>query len=144
MEDLLRYLNEVVDPTIKDFEANPTSVRHAFLACLVTFHSVDYLAYPQKSRTARVAFRKNEDFAIVDQVAHAFEHVVSDWPRHRQMAAADVVTRPPAVAGVMVPGLSRPGDTFGGITIFDEASIDLLAVVRRAAKFLRDQVTLRL
>jgi hypothetical protein len=71
MEDLLRYLNEVVDPTIKDFEANPTSVRHAFLACLVTFHSVDYLAYPQKSRTARVAFRKNEDFAIVDQVAHA-------------------------------------------------------------------------
>jgi hypothetical protein len=124
MEDLLRYLDEVVDPTIKDFEANPTSVPHAFLACLVTFHSVDYLAYPRKSRTAREVFRKNEDFAIVDQVAHAFKHVVSDCPRHRQMAAADVVTRPP------VPGLSRPGDAFGGITISDEASIDLLAVVR--------------
>jgi len=44
VEDLERYLGEVVEPTIKDLEANRTSVRHAFLACVVTFHAVDDLA----------------------------------------------------------------------------------------------------
>jgi hypothetical protein len=31
MQDLIRYLKGIVEPTIKDFEQNPTSVRHAFL-----------------------------------------------------------------------------------------------------------------
>jgi hypothetical protein len=35
MEDLERYLKEMVQPTVDDFEANPTSRRHAFLACVV-------------------------------------------------------------------------------------------------------------
>jgi hypothetical protein len=46
MEDLARYLDEIVDPTVSDFERNPTSVWHAFLAGVAVFHSVDYLAYP--------------------------------------------------------------------------------------------------
>ncbi len=45
MEDLERYLKTVVDPTIDDFKKNPASVRHAFLACVATFHAIDYLAY---------------------------------------------------------------------------------------------------
>jgi hypothetical protein len=44
-EDFVRFLTEIVDPTVKEFEDNPGSVRHAFLACLVTLHSLDYLAY---------------------------------------------------------------------------------------------------
>lgn len=63
MEDLERYLDEAVDPTSKDFEQNPTSVLHAFIAWVATFHSVDYLAYPQKSRAARQRFRtESPDF----------------------------------------------------------------------------------
>jgi hypothetical protein len=38
-----RYLDDIVEPTITDFENNPTSVRHAFLACVATFHTVDYI-----------------------------------------------------------------------------------------------------
>src|SRR5712691_4497483 len=48
MEDLRQYLNDFVEPTIADFENNPASVRHAFLACVVTFHSADYLAHPRR------------------------------------------------------------------------------------------------
>jgi hypothetical protein len=50
VQDLIRYLKDIVEPTIKDFEKNPSSVRHAFLACVATFHAVDYLAFPAKHR----------------------------------------------------------------------------------------------
>jgi hypothetical protein len=45
MEDLESYLDAIAEPTIKDFEDNPTSVRHAFLACVEVFHGIDYSAY---------------------------------------------------------------------------------------------------
>jgi hypothetical protein len=78
VEDLERYLNEIVQPTIDDLAANRTSVRHTFLACVVVFHAVDYLAYPKRSRTFRERFnRESRAFAIVDDVAHAFKHVVA-------------------------------------------------------------------
>ena len=83
MEDMERYLNEIVEPTIEDFEKNRTSVRHAFLACVTTFHAIDYLAYPRKARLLREKFRKNVDFATVDRVAHAFKHVVAGNPKVR-------------------------------------------------------------
>jgi hypothetical protein len=41
--DAQEYITKIVEPTIKDFEENPVSVRHAFLACVVVFHSIDYL-----------------------------------------------------------------------------------------------------
>jgi hypothetical protein len=64
-----RYFKQIVEPTIADFEANPTSVRHAFLAALAVFHSIDYLA-PGRSAGLRTAFRKQSaDFAIVDRIA---------------------------------------------------------------------------
>src|SRR5262245_40695491 len=50
MEDFAYYLENFVEPTIAEFQAKPTSVRHAFLACLVTFHAVDYRAFPKASR----------------------------------------------------------------------------------------------
>jgi hypothetical protein len=57
MEDLERYLDEIAEP-IKDFEAHPTSVRHAFLACVVVFHGIDYLAYPRmRPSTLRQQFQ---------------------------------------------------------------------------------------
>ena len=50
---MLQFLDEVVEPTIRDFEADPTSRRRAFLACAATFHAIDYLAYPSKSAAIR-------------------------------------------------------------------------------------------
>lgn len=131
-----RYLTEIVDPTISDFEKNPTSVRHALLACMVTFHCIDYLAAPKRPRSLRQKFRADSpEFEIVDRVAHAAKHV-----KIGPLRAAHVVKRPPAVPGVLVPGLSRPGDAVGSVTIWDEAALDLLAIVKRAAEFLRVQI----
>ena len=58
VEDLERYLNEIVDPTIEELAEHRTSVRHTFLACVAVFHAVDYLAYTRKSRTLREQFNK--------------------------------------------------------------------------------------
>src|SRR5687768_13262194 len=98
MEDLKRYLRDTVDPTIADFEANPTSVRHAFISCVVTLHSVDYLAHPKKSRTIRQQFHdESADFALVDKVAHAFKHVFTGAPSKPDLRAGEVVMRAPAL-----------------------------------------------
>ncbi len=141
MEDFERYLNEIVDPTIKDLEDNPTSVRHAFLACVVTFHAIDYLAHPRSSRGLRQEYRRrSKDFETVDQVAHAFKHVVTGGNGKKHLRAADVIRRPPARIGEMVIGLSKLGDSCGGVTIKKDINCDLLAVVKRAQQFLHDEI----
>jgi hypothetical protein len=138
MEGMLRYLDEIVEPTVKDFEEHPTSRRHAFLACVATFHAVDYLAYPKRSTTLRQKFgKRSPEFRIVDQVAHAFKHVVSGNPANPHLKMGDVVPRPPAFAGVMVAGLSVLGDTRGGVTVYGKHSVDLLWILKRAINFLR-------
>ena len=68
--EIERYFEQIVDPTIADLEANPTSVRHAFLAAVVVFHAIDYL----DANSYRKQFREdNADFALVDRIAHAFQ-----------------------------------------------------------------------
>jgi hypothetical protein len=141
MEDLSRYLKEFVDPTIREFEQNPRSVRHAFLAYVATFHSVDYLAYPRKAQALRQDWSKHSpEFALVDRIAHAFKHVVSGnaaSPQKQPLRSADVVVRPPAFFGTLVLDLSRLDDAMGGVTLNNQPNIDLLEVVKRAAEFLR-------
>lgn len=141
MEDLERYLNEIVDPTIKELAEQRTSVRHAFLACVALFHAVDYLAYPKRSRTLREQFNKeSKAFAIVDDMAHAFKHVVAGNPANPDLLAKDVVTRPPAYWGLAVYDLSRWDDPHGGVTINRDRSIDLYDTVVEAAAFMRGKL----
>ena len=74
MEELREYLEAFVEPAVADFEKKLASVRHAFMACVVTFHSVDYLAHPRKLARLRQLWNgQSKAFAIVDNVAHAFE-----------------------------------------------------------------------
>lgn len=136
MEDMLRYLDEIVVPTIADFEANPMSTRHAFLACVTVAHAVDYLAHPAKPAARRGQFKKaSRAFRIVDDIAHAFKHVEGDGLN--PMRANDVIARPPAFAGVMVAGLSRLGDAVGGVTLQTDPLIDLREMLYEAVVFLR-------
>jgi hypothetical protein len=139
--DLNRYMTEIVEPTISDFEANPTSVRHAFLACVVTFHSIDYLTHPKKPKSRRELFRQESlEFAMVDRLAHAFKHVRTgdEKSAHIQpLKAEDVIERPPAIWDEAVWGLSRWDDAIGGVTIKNEHERDLLEIVKRAAEFVR-------
>jgi hypothetical protein len=138
MEDLVRYLDEIVEPTIADFEQNPTSVRHAFLACVATFHSIDYLAYPRKPQPLRQLFRRQStDFALVDRVAHAFKHVASGNPTGEWLVSAEVISRPPAVWGSAVWDLSKWDDPTGGVTLDSDRGVDLLGAIKRTVDFLR-------
>jgi hypothetical protein len=140
MEDLVRYLEEIVKPTVADFEQHATSVRHAFLACVATCLAVDYLAHPKKPGNLRRQFaRESTDFSIVDDVGHAFKHVITTGNPPR-LRAKDVISRPPGSAGQFAIGVSRVGDGMGGVTLQDEKSVDLLEILRRAVDFLHNKV----
>jgi hypothetical protein len=137
MTDLEQYLIEIVDPTLKDFEANPTSRRQAFLACVVAFHAVDYLAFPNDPRTLRQQFEhQSSAFKIVNDVGHAFKHVVQGRPSDPRLKQSEVISRPPGCWDVAIFDLSRFDDPVGGVTLDSDRNIDLLETVRGAVSFL--------
>jgi hypothetical protein len=131
------YMREIVDPTISDFRAHPASRRHAFLACVVTFHCIDYIR--RKPKNLRNQFRKESaEFATVDRVAHALKHAKSDG--EQPLNVTSVFARPPARAGVARAGLSRCGDSTGAVEIWNEDGSDLLRAVTKAVEFLRSKM----
>jgi hypothetical protein len=141
MKDLEWYLVEIVDPTLKDFDEHPTSRRHAFLACVVTCHAVDYLAYPADPRSLRQQFEhQSAAFKLVNDVGHAFKHVVQGRPSAPRMKQSDVIQRPPFYWGVAVWDLSRWDDEVGGVTLDSDRNVDLLETVRTAVSFLWSKV----
>jgi hypothetical protein len=141
MSDLAQYLEEIVEPTVKDFEANPTSRRYAFLACVAACHGVDYLAYPGDPRTLRQQFgHKSADFKIIDDVGHAFKHVVAGRRDEPRLKASEVISRPPAYWGRAVWDLTRWDDPVGGVTLDTEREVDLLDAVKNAVSFLWAQI----
>jgi hypothetical protein len=78
MDDLTRYLKLIVEPTVEDFKRNPFSVRHCFLACVVTYHAIDRVAYPKNVGNLRKKWgEESMEFKLVDIVAHDFKHVKS-------------------------------------------------------------------
>lgn len=104
--DCERYIAEIIEPTIREFEANPTSTRHAYLACVVTYHLADYLTHPKKLGNELALFRRQSaDFALVEPIANAFKDVQTrngyseDLP---PLKAHEVITRPSAFSGTMV------------------------------------------
>jgi hypothetical protein len=133
MEDLQLYLDEMVQPTLEDFEAKPTSRRHAFLACVVIAHAVDYLEHPRRPNQRRNELKdQSKDFRLVDQIAHAFKQVRSS------LKQSQVIVRPPAYCGMAVCGLSYCGDETGGVTVDDRVEIDLLGTAKKAVALLRE------
>jgi hypothetical protein len=78
MGDLARYLEVIVEPTFSEFTRNRTSVRHAFLSCVVVYHAVDRASYPEKpGNLLREWRKKSRDFKLVEIVANHFKHVKS-------------------------------------------------------------------
>ncbi|MGB8442781.1 MAG: hypothetical protein WCE26_25540 [Candidatus Acidiferrales bacterium] len=142
MEDMIQYIEDFVEPTIADFQRNPTSVRHAFLAAVAVFHAIDYLAYPMnRPADLRQKFRRESaDFTMVDDVAHAFKHVSVGNRAKPHLKAQEVVARPPAyfdVSGAF--DVSRFDDPVGGVMLINNRQVDLLSVLRSAVTFLLGQ-----
>lgn len=124
MEDLERYIIDIVEPTVDDFRQHPSSIRLGFLACVAIDHSVYYLAFPGdralwdgKEHQARRAglrrqFREeSEVFRLASETANAFKHVKTI--SKRGLEASEVYERPPALAGRMMAGASMAGDRTG-------------------------------
>lgn len=136
--DARYYLDQIVVPTIKEYATNITSVRHALLACLATFHTVDYLAAPKRPGNLRKELGEEcPSFALIDEIAHAFKHVSSS---KSGLTVDGVISRPPAAWGTATWGLSRWGDAFGGVTLNANRDVDLLAELNTALSFLRSQL----
>jgi hypothetical protein len=74
MNDLGKYLDEIVEPTLQDFFRNPTSVRHAYLACLVTYHSIDRVKSPP-GNLRKDWGKRSVAFAAMDLIANRIKHV---------------------------------------------------------------------
>jgi hypothetical protein len=135
MEDLRRYLIDIVEPTIADFASNRTSARHAFLACVATFHCVDYLAHPKPSGNLRKDWNiECPAFGLVDDIAHAFKHVETGKPKNLQ--ASEVVTK----HGAFDAASFDTSFDVGSVTLENEPSVDVLAVVKEVADFIRKQL----
>jgi nitrogen fixation-related uncharacterized protein len=142
--EIEQYLSEIADPTIADYEANPTSRRYGFVACVMLFHAIDYLQYPDRDGNLRKRLRdESPDFADVDRIAHALRHVSSgnpNDPANQPSNSGEAISRPPAIWGAMVWDLSRWDDATGGVTLHNDREFDLLATLKRAATFIRAQI----
>ena len=106
MNTLARYLEIIVDPTWDDFHTHRDSVRHAFLACVAIYHSVDRFAEEngKKARHFRRLWGKeNMEFQLVDIIAHHFKHVLSDDEQNKG-------NRPGIPIGLAL-GFNEAGDT---------------------------------
>lgn len=135
--DAVHYLKEIVEPTIADYLADPTSLRKALIACIVTYHSIEYFGAVQRRTEWR---RKCTEFAIVDDIAHAAKHGSTSTKPGRGTSVDDVIARPPARCGVFRLGLSRPGDLTGGITTRKNVNMDLRRVLPATVNFLRSNL----
>lgn len=78
MNALTRYLKLIVEPTVEEFQRNPFSLRHCYLACAATFHSIDRAAEMARKNPKglrQVWGRQSMEFKLVDIVAHDFKHI---------------------------------------------------------------------
>jgi len=125
------YISGFVEPTVKDLVANPASQRHAFIACLVTFHLIDYLTGRKSRAILRAEFRRQSPaFAAIDRLAHAHKPVQSG-EKGAHSRAEDGSNRVMSAAEV-------PSDARDATLVGEQA--DIVALVNEAASFLRNKI----
>jgi hypothetical protein len=138
MNALRQYIKNIVEPTYAEFQSNPLSTRHAFLACVAAFHCVDRAVYPKSPGNLRKEWRERSiEFAIVDMIAHKLEHVVSDDEKGPAPKGAMRLS-------TMVFGLGSLNTVVLNEIGLNEGGIDfrnLLIIVSDAINFLHQEAT---
>jgi hypothetical protein len=82
VESLEEYLDLIVQPTFEDYSRNSSSVRHAYLSCLVAYHAIDRVTYPGKPHLLAQQWRQESlEFALVEEVALHLKHVKSNFAK---------------------------------------------------------------
>jgi hypothetical protein len=116
------YMRDIMQPTIKELIQNRTSKRHAFLACVVTYHMIDYLCGKRRKAVLRGEYRlQSAAFAAVDRITHGRAEAQSG----RVRSPSRVAERPADLAA------SAEGEAW----LAGEGT-DILALVNEAADFL--------
>lgn len=80
MRDLAQYIEQIVEPTFKEYQRNSQSLRHAYLACVTIFHAVDRVAFALGKKRKLMRDKWGEEslaFRLVDTITHHFKHVES-------------------------------------------------------------------
>lgn len=129
MNDLAQYMELIVEPTYEEYKRNSTSVRLAYLACLVVYHAVDRAAYPDEPGPLAEQWRsESQEFMLIEEVAQHFKHGQRRWVRKAKEKNPDalLITHP----------LGLEGDLEGLETR------ELFFLVRDAIKFLREKAKL--
>jgi hypothetical protein len=109
------FMNEIVVPRLQDFRNDRRSRRRAYLACIAVFHVKDHLKKAEETGV-ETAVRKAAGFAfdVVRAVCNGSKYLKTDASHPIGFRAGDDWYRPPAIAGVMIVGLSVLGDSKGG------------------------------
>lgn len=114
-----QYMAEMVLPTLEEYVAETSSRRRAYLACIVTYHMVDYLkAAGIKDPEADMRANCEAAWRLVKGVANGSKHQQSTKQRNQMpfLAGSDQY-RPPAVVGELECGFSELGDHEGSIMV---------------------------
>jgi hypothetical protein len=135
------YIHEMIEPTIKDLVQNRVSKRHAFVACVVTYHMIDYLCGKRRKAVLRGEYRaQSPAFAAVDRIAHGR---VDAEPGPKRSAPR--VAETPADSSTAFAQGSSKINVLGAahaVRLTGEGA-DILTIVKEAADFLtkkaRDQ-----
>ena len=131
----LDYLEEIVLPTIDEFQADGSSRRKAYLACIVTYHLSDYLRASKASDVLEtVKGRAEAAFEVVHAVATGAKHTASGRKDQIKFRAGSDVYLPPNTLYPFGEGIFAFGHAEGGIMI--EADGFLLASVMEAVRTL--------
>jgi hypothetical protein len=85
VQALTQYLKTMVERTVEEFARNPLSPRLAYIACVVTYHTIDRVTYG-KSQKEEAAIKKewrklSPAFAMVEVMALDLKHVKSKHHR---------------------------------------------------------------
>jgi hypothetical protein len=128
------YMREVLEPTIQDLAQNRASKRHAFLACLATYHLIDYLCGKRRKAVLRGEYRtQSAAFAVVDRIANGRGDGQQGPPR-----SALRFDKTSAASA----GRSSGRDTSGnvGLAKFMGEETNIVALVNEASNFLAKKV----
>jgi hypothetical protein len=129
------YVNEMVQPTVREFRDERRSRRRAYLACIVVFHIIDYLKNAGEKDVWRKLKQANPDiFELVRSICDGSKHFETNAKHAVHFRAGSDWDRPPAFAGIMRAGVSFLGDTKGGRSAkVRDGSMDLYGCVKTLA-----------
>jgi hypothetical protein len=102
VNDLDEYMELIVEPTWEEYKRNSASVRHAYLACLVTYHAVDRAAYPKEPTPMAERWAKESlPFMLISEVALHFKHGTRRWVKSAKKKNPDalLITHPLGLQG---------------------------------------------